>query len=195
MYIDSVKFNHDYRCFNAGDQFEFKDLTLLVGDQGCGKSSLLDLLGRNCPELELSLTDLGLRGVETFYFDTEKMNPRIVDAQMYTNPNGTNRGIGIGRAISSRFTSHGETIVDFTVNALKTAKNCLFFLDEPESGLSIRNQFRLLKETRSAIKRKCQLVIATHSLLLISKTKSVLSLEHGRWIDSKSFIKSHAVGL
>jgi predicted ATPase len=47
--------------------------------------------------------------------------------------------------------SHGEVLVDFTVNAIKKAKNCVILLDEPESALSIRNQWKLVKEIKKAV--------------------------------------------
>jgi predicted ATPase len=116
------------------------------------------------------------------------LNPRIVNPLLYTNINGTNRGIGFGNALASRFTSHGETMVEFTVRALKKAKSCVVFLDEPESGLSLRNQFLLWNEIVKAAKRKCQLIIATHSLALIGSAENVLSLEHKKSMLSTEFI-------
>ena len=42
--IKSLKFKDDYICFFKNQSFEFKGVTLLVGDQGCGKSTMLSLL-------------------------------------------------------------------------------------------------------------------------------------------------------
>lgn len=191
MYLKSVKFNKDYRCFKAKDTFDFQDITLLVGDQGCGKSTLLELLQRNDKEfLKINLTPFGLLGCDSFYFDTEKMNPRIKNPNMYSNVDGTNKGIGVGNALAARFTSHGETLVCFTVDALKKARNCVVLLDEPESSLSIRNQFNFIKEVLAAQKRGCQLFISTHCLPLIQAVPDVLSLEHRKWMPSPEFIES-----
>jgi len=188
MYIKSVSFLNDVRCFNKGESFLFADINLLVGDQGSGKSTLLDLLSKNDRDIEVALTPRGESGVDTFFFDAEKMNPRMNDPQNYTNPNGTNCGIGYGRALLSRFKSHGEVLVGFTIDALKRAENSVIFLDEPESSLSLRNQFRLAEEIKGAAKRNCQLVVATHSLIMIQSVPQVLSLEYRKWMGSRRFI-------
>jgi predicted ATPase len=165
---------------------------LLVGNQGCGKSSILDLLARNDTKtLNVSLSEeTKKKGVDTFYFDTEKMNPRITNPISYSNIDGTSKGIGVGHALNARFVSHGETLVAFTVDSLKQAKDCIVFLDEPESALSLRNQFRLAEEVFSASKRNCQLIIATHCFVLIDAMEQVLSLEHKSWLTAKQFVET-----
>jgi predicted ATPase len=190
MYLKSVKFKESYRCFSQGQTFDFQQLNLLVGDQGCGKSTLLNLIFKRDKILDVKLTDLGKAGVKTFYFDSEKMNPRVLNPiKEYTNLDGTNKGIGLGAAIKARFSSHGETLVCFTVHALKKATNNAVFIDEPESGLSLRNQFRFVEEIKNTLARKCQLFIATHSLVLIQSFGDVLSLEHKQWMKSEDFIQ------
>lgn len=193
MYVESVKFLKDHRTFKKGETFELQNLTLLVGDQGSGKSSLLDLLKGGCDRntLDLELTELGHKGVETFFFDTEKMNPRLKSPQDYANMDGTNKGIGYGNALSSQFQSHGQVMVAFTVNAIKKAENAVVFLDEPESGLSIRNQYKLSSEIHNAVnQRKCQFIVATHCLPLIQSIKNVLSLEPKKWMTTDEFLES-----
>jgi predicted ATPase len=196
MYLKSIEFKEKYRCFDKGDRFNFKSITLLVGNQGCGKSSILDLLARNDTKtLNVSLSEeTKKKGVDTFYFDTEKMNPRITNPISYSNIDGTSKGIGVGHALNARFVSHGETLVVFTVDALKTAKDCIVFLDEPESALSLRNQFRLTEEVFAASNRNCQLIIATHCFVLIDAMEQVLSLEHRSWLTAKRFIETQKIG-
>lgn len=189
MYIKEIEILENHRCFSKGQKFEFQQITFLVGDQGCGKSTLLKGLQEQSKFLKVVLTPEGMKGVEFFYFDTEKMNPRITDPNNYANMDGTNRGIGFGNALLSRFGSHGEILVDFTVNALKKAENCIVFLDEPESGLSLRNQYNLWDEIENAAKRNCQIVVSTHSLVLINAVPAVLSLEHKEWMESSKFVE------
>lgn len=139
--------------------------------------------------IKLNLTEeCQKQSVETFFFDTEKMNPRVVDPLKYTNLDGSNKGIGMGNAVKSRWTSHGETLKEFTVNALKKASKCVIFLDEPESALSLKNQYLLVKEIKEAIERKCQIFLSTHSLVLIQSFPQVLSIEHKKWMKSEDFI-------
>lgn len=195
MYLKSVTFKTDHRCFKQGQSINFRHMNIIVGDQGCGKSTLLELMAKNNTNvIDINLTDLGKAGVSTFYFDTEKMNPRIKDPSSYADINGMNVGIGFGNALKSRFTSHGETLYRFTVSALKEAKNCVVFLDEPESGLSIRSQFALLNALKEAIERKCQIFVSTHSHLIISNFIEVLSFENDfSWMNNEDFIRSQMV--
>ncbi len=189
MYIDSIEIIKDYRCFKKGETFDIKNLTFLVGDQGCGKSTLLCGVQRNENFLDLHLSERGQEGVESFYFDAEKMNPRITNPLEYSNVDGSSKGIGVGAALSSRFRSHGETLVAFTVQALQQAKDNVIILDEPEAALSLRNQFLLYKEIEAAITRNCQIILSTHSLALINSVEFVLSLEHKKWMTSVEFVK------
>ena len=84
--IRALTFTKDWRCFRAGNRFDFRPgVNLLVGDQGCGKSSLIQAIhiggctGRNfgsdkemrkCVQIEAS-------PVKMYKFDFEKDNPRI----------------------------------------------------------------------------------------------------------------------
>lgn len=190
MYLDKVELKEDYICFDKGFNItDFRNITLLVGDQGSGKSTLLKLLGSNDKVLDVKLLD-GVEGCSTFYFDSEHMNPRTKDPELYTKPNGDSIGIGYGGALASRFKSHGEILVDFTVNALKKAKDAVIFLDEPESGLSLRNQYNLIQAIEKASKNNCQILIATHCLPLIESQKKVYSMEHRKWMNTKKFLKT-----
>lgn len=189
MYISSFTITKDHRCFKQGESYDLRPLTILVGDQGCGKSTLLDGLQEHRDFLSCELIDKALRkGVKSFYFDSEKMNPRLKDPAIYTTPAGKDRGIGFKNALVSRFASHGEIMVNFTVECFKKASESVIIVDEPESGLSLRNQFKLWNEIQNAVNRKCQVLVATHSLVLIQGAESVLSLEHKRWMSSEEFI-------
>ena len=156
---------------------------------------MLTLLQKNHSDLELKLSEDCLKnGVSSFYFDSEKDNPRIKDPQMFTNPNGSNKGIGYTGAIMSRFQSHGEVLEKYTIEALLQAKDCVILLDEPESGLSITNQFKLIGAIKTAVDNNCQLFIATHCYPLI-KAFDVISLEHWKQMSGENFITKVKYGL
>lgn len=193
LYIEKIRIEKEYRNLKKGLIIDFKPITLLVGEQGCGKSSLLNLLHNQIVKehIFIQLSDYAeSNGIEFFYFDTESMNPRISGIDNYTNPDGTEKGIGIGKALVSRFKSHGECMADFTVNILKQAENCILFLDEPEAALSLKNQYRLAKEINDLPSRNVQIIAATHCLPLIESVSEVYDLEHKKWQSSEKFTMS-----
>lgn len=170
--------------------FEIKcsDVNLFVGNQGCGKSTLLQMLQKNHMNLELKLADHVMdEAVDSFYFDSEKDNPRVKDPNLYTDAQGRNIGIGYGGGLASRFHSHGEVLEQFIIGPLMKAKNSVILLDEPESALSLTNQFKLINAINTAVENKCQLFIATHCYLLIEKF-NVISLEHKKQMSGHMFI-------
>lgn len=193
IHIKKIKFTEDYRCFKKDQSFELQNLNLLVGDQGCGKSTILEQL-RDCGQrkkskIKIELSEESLKkGINSFYFDFEKDNPRIKDPQLFTNVDGTNKGIGFRNALAQRFSSHGESLVNFSVEGIKKAKDAVVILDEPESSLSLRNQYRMIKEIEKALERNVQFLIATHCYILINNFSNVLSLEHMDWMSSREFI-------
>ncbi len=168
---------------------ECVDVNLFVGDQGCGKSTMLQLMQQNHDDIKLKMSDFVIKnGVDTFFFDSEKDNPRTKDPQLYTTPTGKDIGIGFMKATTSRFQSHGEILESFVIGPLLKAKDCVIMLDEPEAALSITNQFKLIDAIETAVKNNCQLFIATHCYPLIEKF-DVISLEHNKQMSGTEFIK------
>lgn len=170
-------------------KIDCSDVNILVGNQGCGKSTMLNLLKLKHSDIDVVISNETIKnGADTFYFDTEKDNPRTKDPQFYTNPNGSNKGIGFKAGLATYYKSHGEVMELFVISALLKASNSVIFLDEPESGLSITNQFKLVDAVNAAVKNNCQLFIATHSYILI-KSFNVISLEHNKQLSGVDFLK------
>lgn len=175
----SIKFKTKYRCFKKGAKIEFKDnITLLVGDQGVGKSTILRTL-QNSKNHKDTISIEANGKVSTLSFDTEKDNPRM---------QGSLGNCSMFQ-VAAIFSSHGETILPLMEHVAKE-KDKLLMIDEPESGLSIRSQYRLVKSFKNAAKNNCQLLIATHSIPLMESFKEVFNLEIMKYQSSEDFIKS-----
>lgn len=190
LYIEQIKIKENYLTLQKDRVIELKPLTVIVGEQGCGKSTLLRLLNKNSDKIEVKLCEyLKNDYVDTFYFDTETMNPRISDINNYTTMDGRSKGIGVGAALQSHFQSHGEVLREFTVNRINDAKNCILFLDEPESALSLKNQFLLSKRLiDTTTNNKTQIILATHCLPIISSVEEVFDLVDYKWKNSTEYI-------
>lgn len=130
-------------------------INLLVGENGIGKSSILrDLNDNVISKKSTKITTTG--ALSTFFFDTERMNPRIKNH------------VDSGLDIALRFVSHGECLsailTQFKELIKDKSKSYVLFIDEPESGLSPWKQKELLDLYVKHSKR-VQMVIATHSLI------------------------------
>lgn len=192
VFLEKIKIiNQTYpgsHVLKVGFEIDCSDVNIFVGEQGCGKSTLLNLLQKNHSDIEIQLSESVIKnGVKSFYFDSEKDNPRTKDPQLYTTPMGTNIGIGIHGAIGSRFQSHGEVLEKFIIGPLLQAKDAVIILDEPESALSISNQLKLIDAINIAVFNNCQLFIASHCYPLI-ESFDVISLQHSKQLSGKKFI-------
>lgn len=187
-HIKIVK-NSGYHVLKPGFEFDCMDVNIIVGDQGSGKSTMLKKISMEHPDFKFVNSDeVNKFGIDTRYFDSEKDNPRMVDPRRYTTTGGESVGYGYGNALLSRCKSHGEVIAPIVTNALRNFKNQIVFLDEPESGLSITNQFKLIESVKIAVDNGCQLFIATHCYPLINNF-DVISLDHFKVMKGSTFIK------
>lgn len=164
--LKSVKFKTDVRCFKKNQLIKFfPGITLLAGDQGCGKSSILSGLTKP----QMFKWTVKCDKCQYRYIDTERDNPRVKDPELLP------RGL-YGFGIRSRFASHGEILLP-VLKEMGKYKNELLLVDEPEAGLSIRSQLLILKTLHKAVKNGCQVVVATHSWIIIESIDKVLNLE------------------
>jgi predicted ATPase len=130
---------------------------------------------------DIEITDYcRCHGCEVKMFDTEKQNPRI-KSDLYGSPDPM-------WELGSRFLSHGETIFPM-VDAVKSMKDMVVFIDEPEAGVSLTNQKIISNSLLEAVKNKCQLIVATHSYVLIKNTEEVFDLEAREWVKSTDYLK------
>jgi predicted ATPase len=171
----------------GGFALEFGNpVTFLVGENGTGKSSLLEAIARNAgfnsrggsrdndyggesdeSGLAAALTMQWLPKVTNgFFFRAESFFGFVSYVeQAYKEdhkipPWGT-------RSLHAR--SHGEAFLSFFNARLGYEQRCLYLLDEPEAALSPERQLEfmaMLDEHRES--GKAQYIIATHSPLLMS---------------------------
>lgn len=168
-------------------ELEFRPgINVIVGENGSGKSTLLKLL--NDAEF-VHLHHIKQRihiseytkniGVDTMMFDTEKDNPRFKDIQYAEGC--------IGGILASHFISHGQTLFPI-LEGIKTFKDKICFIDEPESGISLSNQAKLWKSFEIAAENGCQLIISTHSFIFIKNALMVFDLDSKKWINSYDYL-------
>ena len=173
--LQQITFLKDYRCFKKGRAFDFKPLTLLVGDQGVGKSTILQLLSKfNPKDKEPVIKMICPERIETLSFDYERDSPRMSSY------------VSTILDVATRFSSHGE-FVRLMNDSLREQKGVLWIMDEPDGALSIRSCLKLAESIKVALNNKCQIVAAVHSPILMCEFPEVYSLEHLKWMPPGEF--------
>jgi predicted ATPase len=176
LYLKSFKLKVLYRDMQPFTAKFRPGLNVIVGENGSGKSSLLELLmGPNGATSEKNASN-----VEFKFLDTEKHNPRIKSNIEYEK--------NIGYMIHSRFKSHGQTMGPL-IQASEDFKDILLFIDEPEAGLSLSNQKRSLQAFEKAVENNCQILLTTHSYVIIKSVPEVFSMDDKVWLSSKDYLK------
>lgn len=199
-----VIFTKNYRCFDKKSMIDFAPgVTLIVGDQGCGKTTLLQQLSlwstsksknkgnsKYDNRAQLPVSDLSIESMWTGksgsmgYFDFEKNNPR-------TAPAFGMHDVDTGVHLSSLYTSHGE-FVRWFLKAIEGIGNGTLILDEPDMALCPRSIHSLVAALEKAALGGGQVIASVHNPLLIASFPEVLSLEHQRWMPSHEFLELQA---
>lgn len=152
-------------------------LTVIVGENGSGKSSFFSLLTNSIYQKLIKIEHAP--GISYHFFDTEKHNPRI--------KNGIEYSVNAEFDLVCRFCSHGEALMPI-LKGMKSFQSKLILVDEPESGISLTNQRELLKTFNAAISNNCQIIISTHSYYLIKNVQNIFNMNSKKWETSKKFL-------
>lgn len=173
---------------NLNDIEFTKPVTFLVGENGIGKSTLIEALA-----VQLGLNPEG--GTQNFSFNTKNTHSGLSDyirILTFNRPKTKfflraesfyNFSTEVQRLVEEdefytlydsyggnlHECSHGESFIRLIQN--RFTKNGLYILDEPEAALSPKRQMSLLCLINDLVKDGSQFIIATHSPILISYIK------------------------
>lgn len=199
----SIKFNHN--------------LTVIVGDNGCGKTSLINEL--TPPKKEQFYFSLNGKSKEKFEKDKIKNwlsndirtltyiaqpNYYIVGKDLHKleiiqqakddlreaidKPTKPKQGAEALLSMWDKQTfSNGENNLDF-INSLQGITNGLIILDEPETSLSIKSVKKLCKIIEQ-LSENNQLIVITHNEHIMRLINEVYDFENKRYINANDHIK------
>jgi ABC-type lipoprotein export system ATPase subunit len=181
-----ITFLKDHRCFKQGEvlRLDTGNSLVLVGDQGTGKSSIFDLM--NHLNKYKDVVTINYEGPQkTRFFDSEKMNPRVQQ-----NLGGSGASFGIG--IFGLFNSHGQTMLPVMTapDLLESSEPITIIVDEPENGLSLMSQLKLLEYYQKALQLGHCVIIATHSPILMKLNSCVYDVPRRQAIPANEYIRS-----
>ena len=189
--IKVLRFHKNWRGFQEGSRIFFRPgVNLIVGDQGCGKSTILSQImafnASMAPKGSRQKKSWGESAVEVSgtpspigHFDFEKDNPRTQPAF------GMSLGYDDGYQLSAMYASHGEAVKPF-LGMIEHVKGKVLLLDEPDMALSVRSITNLVKSLKS-VTDEGQVILSVHNETLISSFPEVMSLEHGKWMSSEDW--------
>ncbi|WP_181304746.1 AAA family ATPase [Rufibacter sp. XAAS-G3-1] len=188
------KYPFDLPAFNNFDGIRFGDeVTYLVGENGMGKSTVLEAIALSCgfnPE----------GGTKNFSFSTRASHSDLYKyihlSKGYKQPKDgfflrsesfynlatqieeLDKGGG-GKPIIDSYggrslheQSHGESFWALFMN--RFSGNGIYILDEPEAALSPTRQMAMLVRMKELISNKSQFIIATHSPIVLAYPGAVI---------------------
>jgi predicted ATPase len=185
-YPDFNRYPFNLSVLHEPQSLEFRNpVTLLVGENGTGKSTFLKALCLRCgihvwedterprysfnplegdlyKYLDIVWSDGAVPGA---YFSSQIFQDfaRFLDEWAKADP-GILEYFGGGSLITR---SHGESLITFFTTRYKIKG--LYFMDEPETALSPRSLLKLLQVLKNSCDSgKAQFIIATHSPILLA---------------------------
>lgn len=179
MFLKQMQLKEKYRGMKPFTLDFLSGLNVIVGENGSGKSSLLSLI----TDPNSSLREIAVNETEFafHFFDTEKMNPRIRKDFMAS-------GV-VALLVNSKYQSHGEAMLPM-LNHAEEMHNSLILVDEPEAGLSLSNQKKLFKVYEKIVRdNNCQIILTTHSYVIISSVEKVFNMKTKKWEKSSDFLR------
>lgn len=194
LYLASVTFTVDHRCFASGDTVAFRPgVNLVVGDQGSGKSTLLAAVVANSSGASKRVParlDTGAdvdSSVEVLSFDFERDSLRA-RSSFFADPDR------MATQLASIYASHGQAVwrVLDEVRARGATGRKVVVLDEPDVALSPRSAHRLAAMFADVASSGSQVIAAVHNPIVIAAFGDVYSLENRAWMSGEAFLAEHA---
>ncbi|MGQ0837085.1 AAA family ATPase [Actinokineospora sp.] len=187
-------------------------VTFLVGDNGTGKSTLMEALavaagfnaegGSQSFRFATRATESSLGEHLIVRWNGKPRTGYFLRAESFYNvateierleraDPGLLQAYG-GRSLHER--SHGESFLELAIH--RFGPDGLYLLDEPEAALSVRGCLALLARIGDLVEQRSQFVVATHSpILLAAPGARILEIDSDGAIDKVDFDEAEPVVL
>lgn len=197
--IRKIKFIKDCRTFKKDEEIAIrKSLLVLVGINGCGKSTILDCLrdelGAKAGSVYKSTSMKG-------YLELDK-NDKPFDTKYYDFHSGDNKFNGtfgddmMGQIQAQHSSSGIGSLLQFNNTGIKNMTDGLILLDEPDRGMAPKLQHSFAEMiTKMTFFGGNQIIVSTHSTYIMEIAElygQIYSVEHKRFFDTtEEFIHEH----
>ncbi len=201
MLLDKIRFKEAIITIPKDFELEFKSkITLLVGDNGCGKSTILDAIRSHFEIADPSYMKRDYRSLEVspeiakesvMYFDSHAMDKK------FSGTFGDDMNLQLK---TMRLSSGQGLLTQMIERGFFKAKKKVIILDEPCRGLSLKKQYLLFEGfMQSCMINDNQLILSTHSEVFMRLAKldpcihyscSLFSVEAMRYMTYEEFIES-----
>jgi len=210
-----------FELFPKGMTIKLKLINVIVGDNGSGKSTFLDVIKgyigkppddsfssfnmddltdeereENETKERIKRSSITIKSKEPIsyknlvVFNAEKDNPAVAIPKML-NPDSKDFPGLVNQLFCSHEDSHGESLIPILDLLLTKVHDCVICMDEPETALSLKNQIRITNLIKESVeKRNTQIIICTHSLVIIQMFEDLYDMDARTWVKSIDYIKS-----
>ena len=213
VFKKSFGWTKDKTVFKKGLEIDIEPgVNLLVGDQGSGKSTLIELVrtwlepdkgmsDRMAKRLQrkdvrgtLDVRGKGLDKIRLLALDFEKDTARTATSFDWGGPIDT-----VGFLMFANKASHGEAnkialnmlLMEVTKDYKEKGKvkPTVILLDEPDAALSIASVLSLHMVLRSLVRLGCQILVSAHHPFLLGCFDKVYSLEQKKWTSYADYLQ------
>jgi predicted ATPase len=172
-YIKSVEIISPVTPLNSGIKVEFnKPITFIVGDNGVGKSTLLECIRDHFGyKDDTYMRRQNMKSHINIEKSEEPFNFTYIDFHGDDRKFAGSFGNNLSLQIIQARASSGQVSISLLNDALKDLKkveNGVVIFDEPCRGQSIKNQYYVIRLIGGLmIKYNCQLIVTSHSDIIL----------------------------
>ena len=201
-----------FRIKNVNMRFEKGKMTVIYGESGCGKSTVMKVLCGLCEKMSGNIVINDKQEIETCYMITNKIsvtmqNPYIFnrdvklnvlypDGEIYKNTKEIIELLSMDKIYNRKFNEEKQQNLENTLSGGEKKRICLargilkpadiYIFDEPTNDLDSKNAKNVIKLIRR-LKKQAIVIVVSHDERLISKADQLIKMRNKVMLISNEF--------